>query len=116
MWTPGEGVKIGKERPAEHPIDPDDRDFSIDPDWFAQSRDYAAEWFPGLDPDSGSAVTCLFTNTDDSDFILDRVGPLTVCSPCSGHGFKFVPAIGRLTADLACGSEQIVPEFRLPGR
>lgn len=114
MWTPGVGFKIGKERPATESIDPDNRDLRIDPAWLEHTRDYVREWFPGLDPDSAQAVTCLFTNRDTSDFLLDRVGPLTVCSPCSGHGFKFVPAIGRLAADLACGGEQAVPEFRLP--
>jgi sarcosine oxidase len=26
-----------------------------------------------------------------------------VASPCSGHGFKFVPLFGRVLADLALG-------------
>lgn len=112
MYTPGEGIKIGKELESPTSIDPDNRDFSIDDEWLQDSKDYAAEWFPGLDPESATAVTCLFTNTPDTHFVLDRQGPLTVCSPCSGQGFKFVPHIGRLTADLASGSEQTVPEWR----
>ena len=47
--------------------------------------------------------TCLFTNTPDHDFIVDR-HPLhervLISSPCSGHGFKFASAIGELQADL----------------
>jgi sarcosine oxidase len=26
-----------------------------------------------------------------------------IASPCSGHGFKFAPAIGEILADLASG-------------
>jgi sarcosine oxidase len=46
---------------------------------------------------------CLFTNTPDHDFIIDR-HPLhphvVISSPCSGHGFKFASAIGEIQADL----------------
>jgi sarcosine oxidase len=35
--------------------------------------------------------------------VLDRVGPIVVASPCSGHGFKFAPLFGRALADLATG-------------
>jgi sarcosine oxidase len=53
--------------------------------------------------------TCLYTNTADEDFVLDRVGPVVVGSPCSGHGFKFAPLIGRILADLATGAGPPVP-------
>jgi sarcosine oxidase len=36
--------------------------------------------------------------------VLDRAGPVIVASPCSGHGFKFAPLVGRLVADLADGA------------
>jgi sarcosine oxidase len=50
------------------------------------------------------AKTCLYTMTPDGDFIIDRLpgAPrVVVASPCSGHGFKFAPAIGEILADLA---------------
>lgn len=111
MYTPGVGVKVGFEEQG-HLVDPDNRDFSINPQWNENTKNYVREWFPGVDPESADAVTCLFTNTPNSDFILDRQGPLTVVSACSGHGFKFVPRIGQIAADLACGSTQHVPEWR----
>jgi sarcosine oxidase len=55
-------------------------------------------------PVVGSGRACLYTNAADRDFII---GPLPgepdliVLSACSGHGFKFAPAIGELGADLA---------------
>lgn len=53
--------------------------------------------------------TCLYTTTPDEDFVIDRLGPLLVASPCSGHGFKFTPLIGEALADLATGEEPEVP-------
>ena len=51
---------------------------------------------------------CLYTNTPDRHFAL---GPLpaderiVAVSACSGHGFKFAPAIGEAVAALALGTE-----------
>jgi sarcosine oxidase len=41
---------------------------------------------------------CLYTNAPDGDFLLDRhpvSSAVYVVSACSGHGFKFAPAIGE---------------------
>ena len=46
---------------------------------------------------------CLYTNTPDGHFVIDRHpahDEVTVLSPCSGHGFKFASAIGEIAADL----------------
>ena len=48
-------------------------------------------------------ATCVYTNTPDHDFLLDRhpVHPnVLIASPCSGHGFKFASAIGEILADM----------------
>ena len=113
LYTPGEGFKVGtwSDRKA---IDPDNRDFEISQKHLTEMKEYVAHWFPGLDIESAVATTCLFTNTPEEDFILDRRGPITVCSPCSGHGFKFVPTIGKITAELALGGKQNTPQWQLP--
>ena len=46
------------------------------------------------------AQVCLYTNSSDRHFIIDREGPVTYASACSGHGFKFASAIGEILADL----------------
>jgi len=50
-----------------------------------------------------AAAACMYTNTPDGDFILDR-HPIheraVIVSACSGHGFKFAPAIGEIVSDL----------------
>jgi sarcosine oxidase len=55
---------------------------------------------------AGRAVateTCIYTNTPDESFVIERHGNIVVGSPCSGHGFKFAPVIGRRLAALATG-------------
>ena len=48
-----------------------------------------------------AAETCVYTNTADEQFVLERHGRVVVGSACSGHGFKFAPAVGRTLAALA---------------
>jgi sarcosine oxidase len=74
---------------------------------------YVQEWLPGLEPTPRSETTCLYTVTPSEDFVLDRVGPIVVCSPCSGHGAKFAPLIGELVADLIAGTAEVPERFRL---
>ncbi len=90
----------------------DDRDFTVDPSARERAVAYVRAWLPGLDPVPRSETTCLYTRTPDEDFVLDRRGPLVVCSPCSGHGAKFAPLIGELAADLVEGAAPI-PRFAL---
>jgi sarcosine oxidase len=53
------------------------------------------------DPRPVETQTCLYTTTADESFILERRGRVVVGSACSGHGFKFAPAIGARLAALA---------------
>ncbi len=59
---------------------------------------------PELDGRLLGTAVCLYTNTPDHDFVIDRhpADPrVLIASPCSGHGFKFAPVIGEILADLA---------------
>jgi sarcosine oxidase len=47
---------------------------------------------------------CMYTNTPDEDFIIDYRPDnknIIIASPCSGHGFQFSSAIGKLLCDMA---------------
>ena len=60
----------------------------------------ATSGWPGV---SRSAV-CMYTNSADGHFIIDRVpGTEHAFLACgfSGHGFKFAPVIGEIMASLA---------------
>ncbi|GAB2556619.1 FAD-dependent oxidoreductase [Leucobacter ruminantium] len=112
MLTPGEGVKVGFHAVGDE-VDPDDRRFRASDISRAALRDYVAEWFPGLDPDTAAEISCTYASTDSGDFVLDRVGRVTVAAGFSGHGFKFTPAIGRVLADAATGRAFPPDPFRL---
>lgn len=103
MLTPGEGVKAGWHGVGPV-VDPDARDFAPVPEQLAALQRYASEWLPGVDPGATTPVSCTYTTTPDEHFVLDRIGPVVVGAGFSGHGFKFVPVVGRILADLADGS------------
>ncbi|MCB9372901.1 MAG: FAD-dependent oxidoreductase [Microthrixaceae bacterium] len=113
---PGTAVKVGEES-VPVVVDPDDGPFEVRQDALRRLADYVEIWLPGLDPVPLRAETCLFTQTPNDDFVLDRRGPVVVASPCSGHGFKFTPLIGKLVADLVRAGPDAAPpdpRFALP--
>ena len=102
MQAPGVGVKVGWH--GVGPVtDPDARSFASEPVQLAALRRYVREWLPGADPDNAAEISCTYTTTPDTNFVLKRFGPVTVGAGFSGHGFKFAPAVGRILADLADG-------------
>ena len=97
--SPGQGLKAGRHI-AGPEVDPDEQG-GVD----LHSLEIVADWiqrrFPGVDPVAHHSETCIYTNTDDEHFVLERHGRIVVGSPCSGHGFKFAPLIGKQLAALA---------------
>jgi sarcosine oxidase len=77
---------------------------TIDPKEVEPLRDALRPILPDLAvaPVRESTV-CLFTDTPDGDFLIDRHPEhdnVLISSPCSGHGFKFASAVGEAQADL----------------
>ena len=99
LRSPGQGLKVGEHR-AGPDTDPD-REGEVSERSVAKVRDWVRMRYPTADPEPHLAETCLYTNTPDHGFILERRGPFVVGSPCSGHGFKFAPLIGQRLAALA---------------
>ena len=97
--APGQGLKAG-EHLAGPTTDPNEAG-KVDHDSIARIGDWLAALFPGVDPSPQHSETCLYTNTPDENFVLQRHGSVVVGSPCSGHGFKFAPLIGKRLAELA---------------
>ena len=114
LWTPGEGMKVASHNIFDE-LDLDHRSYAINKEQEDDIASYVSDWFPGLDSSSANSTTCIYTNEPNEHFILDRSGPVTICSPCSGQGFKYVPAIGAITAGLAMGGEQSVKEWQFLG-
>jgi monomeric sarcosine oxidase len=72
-----------------------------DPALVASIAEWVARTYPDADPDPVAAETCMYTTTPDEHFILERRGKVVIGSACSGHGFKFAPAIGTRLAAMA---------------
>jgi sarcosine oxidase len=92
-------------------VDADERSFEPDPVRVRRVTEYADTRFAPHHPERGTD-TCLYTNTPDQDFVLDRRGSVVIGSPCSGHGFKFAPFVGRVLADLVTGNPPPLPMER----
>ena len=89
-------------------VDPDSRTFQPDADREARIIGWVRRRVTPP-PVPARTETCLYSVTPDEDFVIDRVGPLVIASPCSGHGFKFAPLIGELLAALATGAQPPLP-------
>jgi monomeric sarcosine oxidase len=97
--SPGHGLKTG-EHIAGPTSEPDDC-VGIDEASVARLTKWVQQRFPSATPKPVLTETCMYTNTEDQSFILERHGRVILGSPCSGHGFKFAPLVGQRLTTLA---------------
>jgi sarcosine oxidase len=103
----GAAIKVAKHHHRDETVDPEHYDRTVSAADEALIRAAVADHLPDANGPLLAAKTCLYTVAPDGDFIIDRhpaAPTVVVASPCSGHGFKFAPAIGEILADLADGS------------
>lgn len=99
--VPGSSLyKIGI-HPSGQPTDPDAQDHSTDASLLARLSGIARRHLPGHDPQPVRAERCIYDNSPDEDFVVDRVGNVVIGCGTSGHGFKFGPVFGEWLAALA---------------
>lgn len=68
--------------------------------------------FPGVSTDCVHHAVCMYTMSPDEHFVIDRhPDDPRVCfvTGLSGHGFKFVSALGEIMSDLALDGETELP-------
>lgn len=105
---PGGGVKTAFFRKG---IDcaPDTIDRTVHPDEAQAMLERVRALLPGVgSSDDASAcmlhaATCMYSTTPDHDFVIaehPRHARVAVACGFSGHGFKFVPVVGEILADL----------------
>jgi monomeric sarcosine oxidase len=99
LHDPVHGLKAGAHH-AGATADPDE-DGDPDPALFERVVEWVSRTYLDADPEPVAAETCIYTTTADEGFILERRGRVVIGSPCSGHGFKFAPAIGARLARMA---------------
>jgi sarcosine oxidase len=85
------------------PVSPDQQDQGADPGLAARLAEVARRYLPGHDPSPAKVERCVYDNSPDEDFIVDRIGRVVVGCGTSGHGFKFGPLLGEWLAALASG-------------
>jgi sarcosine oxidase len=97
------GMKIGRYHHRHEQVNADHVIRTIDGADEAVLREALVSWLPSANGRLLRATVCLFTNTPDEHFVIDRdpASPeVLLVSPCSGHGFKFCTVVGEIVADL----------------
>ncbi|GIN90540.1 N-methyltryptophan oxidase [Siminovitchia terrae] len=114
----GAGVKIGRHDEGQ-PVKPGEAlaDYGTFPEDEQDVKSFAAKFMSQKLP-LKLGKTCVYTNSSDSDFIIDRHPELNhVIFACgfSGHGFKFASAVGEILSQLAVDgkSEQDISDFSM---
>jgi sarcosine oxidase len=84
-------------------VEPDDVDRVVSPADVERVRAFMRARMPTANGALANATVCLYTNTPDEVFVIDRhpaAAGVAFASACSGHGFKFAPVIGDILTDL----------------
>ena len=100
----GHGFKFGWYHHFREPIDPADPDRSTRPADEAALRAFAERYFPDGAGPTELLKACIFTNSPDEHFLIDRLPEapqVSVAAGFSGHGYKFCSVVGEIMADLA---------------
>jgi sarcosine oxidase len=98
----GDGVKVALHHEGEH-AQPDALRREASADEVETMRSVLRRFLPAAEGRLRSTVVCMYTNTPDQHFVLDRHPvhrQVLIASPCSGHGFKFSSVIGEMAAVL----------------
>jgi sarcosine oxidase len=108
---PSGGAKVAGEQYVTE-TSPDTVDRAVSPEETEEMYERCVR--PRLPALSGRCVksrVCLYTVTEGSRFLIDRLPSMPnviVASPCSGHGFKHSAAIGECLAQLAVHGESAI--------
>jgi sarcosine oxidase len=106
-YIEGQGVKVAGLHFGDK-ADPD----TVDRTASARDEERVRAWLrrrmPLANGERRDAKVCMYTNTHDANFIVDRLADdpnVVIASACSGHGFKFSSVIGEILADLVLDGE-----------
>ena len=113
------GFKFGKYHHRSQRVDdPDHMDRECHMEDEEVLRAGLRRYFPDANGPTMAMKTCLFTNSPDEHFIIDRLEDspqVAVAAGFSGHGFKFCSVVGEIMAELVLeGSTSLdIGMFRL---
>ncbi len=112
MQAGPEGIKVAHHHPGQLcQLDAVERRIS-EAD-VAHLQAFANQYLGGVHGAPVEAKTCLYSNSPDDHFVVGTL-PHTEGRVCaawgfSGHGFKFVPVMGEILADLAMQGHTLLP-------
>jgi sarcosine oxidase len=98
----GDGVKIAVHHDGEI-TDPQRVRRTISDAEDAGARTLLERFLPDAAGELRDRAVCLYTNTADGHFVIDRhpvQREVVIASACSGHGFKFATVIGEIVTKL----------------
>jgi sarcosine oxidase len=108
----GNGVKVAFHHGGEiTTVDTVRRE--VTPEEVEDVRSAMRRFLPAASGTLRATTVCTYTNTPDEHFLIGHhpaYPQALIASACSGHGFKFSPAIGEILADLTQGKQ---PRFDL---
>jgi sarcosine oxidase len=98
------GLKLAYHYPGEG-TEADQVDRQVNAADTENLRSFAQQFLPQGSGEIESTKVCLYSNSPDENFVIDNLPGMEehVCVAWgfSGHGFKFVPVVGEILADLA---------------
>jgi sarcosine oxidase len=108
---PDGGVKVAAES-YERTATPDGRQHPATRDQIDRMYEQCiAPYLPWLGAEPLRTISCLYTSTRGSRFVIDRHPEhesVLIVSACSGHGFKHAPAIGEAVAQWLTGDQPTI--------
>ena len=111
-FGPPEGLKLAHHHPATI-TDPDNVNRTVTNDDIENLKYAMNKYFPGEFDGLLSGKICLYANSPDENFIIDRLPGyeenVSIACGFSGHGFKFVPVVGEILSDLAIDGKTKLP-------
>lgn len=100
------GVKIGFHNLQQVPIADLNSEYPDINSYAAEISKSVKNLFPDLMPTPISGKWCIYTMNPDESFVFDHsieYPQVFYANACSGHGFKFAPAVGQIMAEMGLG-------------
>jgi sarcosine oxidase len=111
-YLEGQGVKVAFHQIYQEATTPETIRRTVGEDEKARMREFLAGFIPDAAGGLAASATCMYSNTPDLHFIIDRHPAhesVVFAGGFSGHGFKFCPVVGEVLADLALRGETGLP-------
>lgn len=108
-------VKIGPHFKFETIDDIENKNIEPNPEVTKLLTKYVQNRFKKIDASPIDVQSCLYTMTEDENFIIDfhpNYSNIIIGAGFSGHGFKFTPLIGKMLSQMAIGKTTSYDRFK----